>query len=101
MEKQEIAAALLAGATGGARPTPELASGLDEAGAYAVQEELMKLWEDRGVRSVGYKVALTTAALQEKFGVTEPSYGRLLDSCCYADGKELALPEGAPVKVEC
>lgn len=48
--------------------------------AYAVQLHQVRSWEDAGRRRVGYKVGLTSLAMQRQLGVDEPDFGHL-----YAD----------------
>ncbi len=50
---------------------------LDEA--YAAQSALIRLWETRGVGNVGgWKIALTSAAMQELCGIDQPCVGTVL-----------------------
>ena len=62
----------------------------DVAQAYAVQA----LNNDAAVASGrgrnGYKIGLTSAPIQEYFGVDEPAFGVLFDDMCVADGAEIA-----------
>lgn len=44
-----------------------------------------------GSRIVGYKVGLTSAAMQQMLGVTEPDYGPILDTMVVPDGTSLTL----------
>lgn len=56
------------------------------ADAYAVQEEYAKLREADGAKLVGRKIGLTSRAMQELFGITEPDYGHLFDDMAVASG---------------
>lgn len=48
--------------------------------AYAVQTAWSDLRRDRGERTVGRKIGLTSRVIQEQLGVSEPDYGSLWDS---------------------
>lgn len=64
---------------------------MDVAMAYAVQHQLMTWRQERGgtggkqVRAVGRKIGLTSPAVQEWLGVSEPDFGVLLDDMVQAD----------------
>ncbi len=73
---------LLAGRLGRrpASPLSESTPDLTLERAYALQRELEQALIGRGERVIGWKVGFTTAALQERHGVTEPVLGFLLGS---------------------
>lgn len=48
--------------------------------AFRVQEEIVRIMIERGDRPVGFKLGNIAKAMQEKFGVDEPDYGRLMAS---------------------
>jgi 2-keto-4-pentenoate hydratase len=51
----------------------------DLTAAYAVQSALIDLWESEGVgRVAGWKIALTSTAMQELLGVDQPCVGAVL-----------------------
>lgn len=50
------------------------------AGAYAIQQEYIKLKNAGGARRRGRKVGLTSAAMQKMLGVDQPDWGVLLPS---------------------
>jgi 2-keto-4-pentenoate hydratase len=54
--------------------------------AYAVQLALLGRYEASGHRLAGWKVGLTSAAIQEQVGVHEPVFGFLLESAHRASG---------------
>ena len=64
-------------------------AGLDLATAYAVQDEALRRRLDRGERTVGVKLGLTSRAKQERMGIAAPLTAWLTDA--------MALPAGAPV----
>lgn len=74
-------------------PLTERHPDLSVAEAYAVQTEQLALWEGEGRRILGYKIGLTSAAMQRQLGVDEPDYGYLLDTMVHRSGA--ALDRGA------
>ncbi len=71
---------------------------MDEA--YAVQ----KCWVDRkiseGQRIVGYKIGLTSRAMQSVMKIDEPDYGVLLDEMVFADGADIDAAQFCDPRVE-
>lgn len=87
----------------GRRPAPPLSvstSDLTLEQAYGLQRELEQALVGRGDRVVGYKVGFTTAALQERHGVTEPVLGFLLASGVYGSGDAVPLSRFVAIGVE-
>jgi 2-oxopent-4-enoate/cis-2-oxohex-4-enoate hydratase len=82
------------------RPVGELVRDLTLEQAYALQRELEQALIERGERVVGYKVGFTTAALQERYGVTEPVLGFLLASGVFGSGDAVPLARFVAVGVE-
>lgn len=69
--------------------------------AYRVQDELVKLWHDAGRGDiVGYKIALTSAAMQEMCGVNHPLGGVIFSSVVHTSPAELELATFQHVGVE-
>lgn len=75
-------------------PTLEMADG------YAVQEHLTRMLVEDGDRIVGYKVGLTSTAMQKMIGLDSPDYGPVLASTLYADGDEISLSRFIQPKLE-
>jgi 2-oxo-3-hexenedioate decarboxylase len=61
-------------------PFTDTVSGLDEAWAYAVQDEDRRTRLQQGERVVGAKLGLTSVAKQQRMGVDRPIVGFLTDS---------------------
>ena len=59
---------------------------MDWEDAYAIQYEIRRRKEERGVRIAGLKMGLTSQAKMRQMGVTEPVYGFLTGAGSYADG---------------
>lgn len=47
--------------------------------AYRIQQLCVEQWQAEGAKITGYKVGLTSKAMQEASGLNEPDYGVLLD----------------------
>ncbi len=65
----------------------------DMAQAYAIQSELYKIMrdEDRFTEFGGHKVALTSPAIQEMCGVSEPAYGAVFKEFIHANHHEIDI----------
>jgi 2-keto-4-pentenoate hydratase len=70
-------------------PPSESWPGMDLDDAYAVQSLLIAERVGAGEAVVGWKVGLTSLAMQRQLGVDEPDFGPLLDAMEVADGGEL------------
>ncbi|MBB2499356.1 fumarylacetoacetate hydrolase family protein [Amycolatopsis echigonensis] len=62
---------------------------LDLATAYAIQDEALRLRQERGETLIGVKLGLTSRAKQQRMGVAEPLLAWLTDA--------MVLPAGAPI----
>ena len=61
-------------------PLTELYPGITVDDAYAVQELVARGRIAAGEAIVGWKLGLTSAAMQQQLGVDQPDYGPLLDA---------------------
>ncbi len=71
------------------RPIPPLTlafPALTVAEAYRIQRRWLDARLGEGARPVGYKIGLTSRAMQALFQATEPMYGRILDDGVLQDG---------------
>jgi 2-keto-4-pentenoate hydratase len=68
--------------------------------AYAVQQVLVGKWLSDGAKVVGWKVGLTSVAMQKLLGVSEPDFGRLLDRFQLEDGYYVPCADFIALKVE-
>ena len=73
---------------------------LGMAEGYAVQQELVRLLLAEGDEIIGYKVGLTSTAMQRMIGVDSPDYGPVLASTRYADGGSVPLSAFIAPRVE-
>ena len=71
---------------------------LDEA--YAVQRVFVGLKEALGARRVGWKIGLTSRAMQQALNITTPDSGVLLDDMLFADGAEVPADRFIEPRVE-
>ena len=82
------------------RPLVEKYPGLSLKEAYQIQVALIELKNHGGARTVGKKTGLTSKAMQQMFGVTEPDFGHLLDTMMVSDGQAVSLAGLIQPKVE-
>lgn len=73
---------------------------MTSAEAYAVQQELARLLLAEGGHISGYKLGLTSTAMQEMLGVHEPDYGPILSSMTFEDGASISLEQYIQPRVE-
>lgn len=73
---------------------------LSLADAYQIQRLNVERRLRSGEEILGHKIGLTAKAMQEKFGVTEPDYGHLLNTMFLTPGSPLALGELIDPQIE-
>ncbi|MDM3975306.1 fumarylacetoacetate hydrolase family protein [Mycobacterium marseillense] len=73
---------------------------LGMADGYAIQKELVELLLAGGDRIVGYKVGVTSKAMQRMIGIDSPDYGPVFASTVYRDGDTIALDRFVQPKIE-
>jgi 2-keto-4-pentenoate hydratase len=82
-------------------PLTEQYPDMDLADAYAVQlEGIRERMEAHGTAIVGWKVGLTSRAMQQMLGVEQPDFGHLLDSMRLDEGTEIDCSEMIWPRVE-
>lgn len=68
--------------------------------SYAIQG----VWRDKnlaaGRKLVGRKIGLTSKAMQQATGITEPDYGVMFDDTVFASGSEIRFDEFSNVRIE-
>lgn len=68
--------------------------------AYAVQEHQVDAWKAAGRTVVGYKVGLTSLAMQTQLGVDQPDFGRLVDDMVLDPAEPVSLARFINPKIE-
>lgn len=81
-------------------PVRDLIGASDLQAAYAVQNELTQARLADGARIVGRKIGLTSPAVQQQLGVSQPDFGALLDDMEVADGTRVPTGRLLQPKVE-
>lgn len=71
------------------------------AEAYAVQEELHRLWEPRYGPIAGLKIATTTRVMQDLMGISHPCGGALLERRIHTSPARLRRSDYINVMIEC
>ena len=59
---------------------------MDVNDAYKIQKAWMDIKKKAGQKIVGYKIGLTSRAMQKSMGIEEPDYGTLLDNMVFEEG---------------
>ena len=67
-------------------------SDLTISDAYRIQGELVAIWVAEGRRQIGWKIGLTSRAMQLALGITTPDSGVLFDDMLFKDG--CSVPKG-------
>ena len=62
------------------------------ADGYAIQSAWLDIKRAEGRRTIGYKIGLTSRAMQANSQIDEPDYGSLLDDMLFAEGGN--IPSG-------
>lgn len=102
-DRTRALAAELHDAAASATPLPPLTEtepGLDVGDAYRIQQDLVRRYEQQGQRVAGYKVGLTSAAMQRQLGVTEPDYAPVLSGMVHSAGARLRAADLIAPRVE-
>jgi len=73
---------------------------MDWEDAYAIQNQLRALKEQRGVKITGLKMGFTSRAKMQQMGVSDPIHGFLTDYGCIPDGGTLEASALIRPKVE-
>ena len=58
--------------------------------AYAIQSEVIRHKISGGAKVIGYKIGLTSKAMQQSSQIDEPDYGHLLDYMMLHDGAKVS-----------
>lgn len=74
--------------------------GMDWDDAYAIQDEIRRRKEARGMKTAGLKAGLTSFAKMKQMGVETPVFGFVSDYMARTDGSEIKTAELIHPKVE-
>lgn len=105
LTQHEIAAAsaALSAAYASRRPIAPLSEqypGMTVADAYEIQRRQVEQWVHSGRAIQGYKVGLTSLAMQQQLGVDEPDYGMIVDGMVCDTGATLPADTYIASRVE-
>jgi 2-keto-4-pentenoate hydratase len=81
-------------------PLTDVHPDMGVADAYRVQQDLVARLIDDGDRVVGYKLGLTSLAMQTMLGVDSPDFAPVLASHVHVDGAEIAAADFIWPRVE-
>lgn len=73
---------------------------MDMDDAYRIQEQWVTRKVADGERVVGYKIGLTSRAMQMAVNIDTPDYGVLLDSMLFANGSAIAARDFTDPRIE-
>ena len=73
---------------------------MDMDDAYAVQAAWMDLKLARGAKVAGYKIGLTSRAMQQAMNIDTPDYGVLLDEMAFANGAQITAADFLDPRIE-
>ena len=82
------------------RPLTLELSSMDMADAYAVQAAWMDLKRARGAKVAGYKIGLTSRAMQQAMNIDTPDYGVLLDEMAFENGANIPAADFLDPRIE-
>src|SRR3954470_3101299 len=68
--------------------------------SYAVQQLWRRRNEDAGRRLVGRKIGLTSKAMQDATGITEPDYGVMFDDTVFESGADIPVERFSNLRIE-
>lgn len=82
-------------------PVRDLLAGRTVADAYEIaQANVLRAKQTRDARVVGWKVGITSKAVQQQLGVQSPDFGALLSDCAYGEGEPIPLSRLLQPRVE-
>jgi len=73
---------------------------MDITDAYKVQKAWMDLKKKEGRTVAGYKIGLTSRAMQKSMNINEPDYGTLLDDMVFEEGSEIEAAQFLDPRIE-
>lgn len=73
---------------------------MDVDDAYKIQKAWMDIKKKEGRTVAGYKIGLTSRAMQMSMGITEPDYGTLMDDMVLEEGTEIDASQFLDPRIE-
>jgi len=73
---------------------------MDISDSYKIQAAWMDIKKSEGRTVAGYKIGLTSRAMQKSMNITEPDYGTLLDDMVFEEGTEIESSAFLDPKIE-
>lgn len=74
-------------------PISDRFENIDVTDAYSVQEAYSRLRRDEGAELIGRKIGCTSEAIQNRFSIETPDYGRIFDDMVIEDGGSVPTDE--------
>jgi 2-oxo-hept-3-ene-1,7-dioate hydratase len=75
-------------------PIPQISRmfpGMTMEDSYAIQAAWLEIKHGKGHKTIGYKIGLTSRAMQSTYGCNEPAYGSLLDDVLFDEATDIPL----------
>ncbi|MEM7097330.1 MAG: 2-oxo-hept-4-ene-1,7-dioate hydratase [Pseudomonadota bacterium] len=82
------------------RPLTLIHQSMDMEDAYAIQKAWVDLQCAQGAKVTGYKIGLTSRAMQQAMNITTPDYGVLLDTMHFANGSIIHAADFLDPRIE-
>ncbi len=73
---------------------------LDMDDAYAIQKAWVDIKLARGAKLAGYKIGLTSRAMQQAMNITTPDYGVLLDEMAFSNNSQICAGDFLDPRIE-
>ncbi|MEM7020183.1 MAG: 2-oxo-hepta-3-ene-1,7-dioic acid hydratase, partial [Pseudomonadota bacterium] len=83
-----------------AKPLTLTYGDMDMNDAYAIQQAWTAIKQARGVNIAGYKIGLTSRAMQLAMNIDTPDYGVLLDDQAYQSGADIKASDFMDPRIE-
>lgn len=82
------------------KATTSLYPEMDIADAYKIQSKWVEIKKMAGRKVAGYKIGLTSRAMQKSMNIDEPDYGTLLDDMVFEEGSEISSADFLDPRIE-
>jgi 2-oxo-hept-3-ene-1,7-dioate hydratase len=82
------------------KATTSLYPEMDITDAYKIQSKWVEIKKMAGRKVAGYKIGLTSRAMQKSMNIDEPDYGTLLDDMVFEEGSEISSDNFLDPRIE-